>query len=306
METIQIDPQPMSASASAKTKRDAGSFLSTSLPVIVVLCLVVFLAYQLAVLTWRAFSTSTDEDISSSALTEVSQSNSSASDVSGEQLGQQVANLHLFGIAGQVTKTKKVVAPTQETRLNLQLHGVFVDDDPELGSAIIGQSGGEQKFYNVEDEISQGAVLAEVHPSHVIISRNGRQELLRFPKTSEVSFQSAKSEPAPDLSDGGPSLAEMRERFKSDPATLFEQVSFVPVRSGNGSLKGYRLLPKGDRELYDRLGVRPSDLIKSVNGISLENDQQSMKVLKELSTAKQLTLDVIRRGVEETLSVNLN
>jgi general secretion pathway protein C len=77
------------------------------------------------------------------------------------------------------------------------------------------------------------------------------------------------------------------------------------VRSGK-ALKGYRVLPQKNRELYNQLGLRPSDLITGVNGISLSDENEARKLLDQLKEVDRISLDILRRGRPESISLRLN
>jgi len=305
MEMIESVKGPLAGRAAVGEKMPAAikSFLLNGLPVLVSLLLILLIAYQLAGLTWKMLAgeeSVVEEQVGNKGMPLGLDTEGSSIEVGA--IAQKVASLHLFGEASVVPKVEPTPAKARITRLDLKLYGVFVDDEPEKGAAIIGKSGGEQKYYNVGEQIDRGVKLSEVHPGHVVLSRNGRRELLKFPETSGKSFTEAPAAQIP----ANASLGAYREQLKKHPEKLLEQVNFVPVRDGEGNLKGYRLLPKGDRELYNRLGVRPSDLIIAVNGIALDNDQQALKVINELSSAKQINLGIIRQGQEETLAIDMN
>jgi general secretion pathway protein C len=101
------------------------------------------------------------------------------------------------------------------------------------------------------------------------------------------------------------SLSEYREIFQNEPLKVFEHVRFVPVRSREG-LKGYRVLPQKNRELYNKLGIRPSDLVTGVNGVNLTNDQEAMKLMGMLKEATTIQVDIVRNGQPQSLTFNLN
>ena len=86
---------------------------------------------------------------------------------------------------------------------------------------------------------------------------------------------------------------------------IFQYVRFVPVRSGK-NLKGYRVLPQKDRELYNQLGLRPSDLITGVNGISLNDEKEAMKLIEQLKEVDQISLEILRKGEPQSLNISLN
>jgi len=209
---------------------------------------------------------------------------------------QALSNMHLFGSTNDgspVIERGPVSAP--ETRLNLILYGVFAGDSLKQGSAIIGSKKGVQKHYKVNDKLDTGVWLAEVRKDHVLLKRGGNFELLKFPKQSSAGVK-----------------IQQNVIKKSAPIKNFNKQSFmdsvriVPVFAGKGrGLKGYRILPKKNRELYNRLGLRPSDIITKINGISLSNEREAMKVIGELVKSDQVDVQLERSGQIETMSLNL-
>ena len=47
-------------------------------------------------------------------------------------------------------------------------------------------------------------------------------------------------------------------------------------------------------------------MVTSVNGIAMDNPIKALEVLRNLSTASQLTVDVERRGVPQTFTFSIN
>jgi general secretion pathway protein C len=230
-----------------------------------------------------------------------------------------VSDLHLFGKAGVVAKPEKVDKKAPETRLNLTLHGVFVAEQPENGAAIIAK-GSDQKYHKVGSAVMSGVTLQAVYTDRVVLLRKGQSEVLRFPKlknkstpssskSSKSSRQSVKRNESfgPVVKTGGRSanLSKYREMIRQEPLKVFEYVRFVPVKSRDG-MKGYRILPQKNRELYNQLGVRPSDLVTAVNGVPLTDDKEAMKLMDQLKDASNLQVDIIRNGQSRTLSFDLN
>ena len=226
------------------------------------------------------------------------------------------AKWHLFGVAGAAKPVKKVDKKAPETRLNLTLHGVFVAEQPEQGAAIIG-TGSVQKYHKVGGAVMSGVTLEAVFTDRVVLLRKGQSEVLRFPKVKNDSASPAKRRsrnaktkfgPAPTprtAATQGANLSRYRDMLRDEPLKIFEHIRFVPVKSRDG-MKGYRILPQKNRELYNKLGVRPSDLVTSVNGVPLSNDKEAMKLINQLKDAQNLQVEIIRNGQPRSLSFDLN
>ena len=273
--------------------------VTVTLPTITTLLLLLLVAYQAAIMTWQIIG----EPVSNLQPKVKQQPVTRAAQPKAAQHGPQIANMHLFGIEGQRTTKKTVAKKAPETRLKLTLHGVFVGKEPKIGSAIIGQSNGKQRFYKTEATISSGVTLKKVYTDHVVLARNGRDEVLRFPKTSSKGVSTASKKAA--TSEGQGSLKSYRNSFAKQPLKIFQHLRFVPVR-GQAGVKGYRILPQGNRELFNKLGVKSSDLVTAINGTALTDERKALQILGELRNSQQLVLDIVRKGVTSTISLNLN
>jgi general secretion pathway protein C len=100
-------------------------------------------------------------------------------------------------------------------------------------------------------------------------------------------------------------LKKYSNLLREEPLKIFEYVRFVPVKSRDG-MKGYRILPQKNRELYNQLGVRPSDLVTSVNGVALSNDKEAMKLIEKLKDSESIQVEIVRNGKPQTLNFDLN
>jgi general secretion pathway protein C len=284
-------------------------FLTKRLPQLVTLLLVILVSQQAAHLTWQLAPNQPVQKTLPETKS-VADSGSSVKQTPGLNV-DKIAGLHLFGQAGvSNVPRQKLDTKAPETRLNLTLHGVFVEQDtgpePGAGAAIIGRSGSKQEYYKVGNKVMDGVKLQAVFNDRVVLLRNGQSEVLKFPKTIKSTGASSILPPVSSAATKrGISLNSYREQFKNEPLKVFEHVRFVPVRSGK-TLKGYRILPQKNRKLYNQLGIRPSDLVTAVNGVSLSNDSEAIKLLEQLKDADQINLEIIRRGKPQSLSLNLN
>ena len=158
-------------------------FYQQWLPQLVMLLLVILIGQQAAHLTWRLVPLPPVQQMLVSDVAGLEPS--LGAEQSPTELAKAVAELHLFGIAGaQKTAVRPVVDnKTPETNLKLSLHGVFAEEDPTAGAAIIGKSGSTQNYYQVGAEIMTGVKLQAVYRDRVVLSRDGRSEVLKFPKT---------------------------------------------------------------------------------------------------------------------------
>lgn len=105
------------------------------------------------------------------------------------------------------------------TTLQLTLLGSFVSPDSQRSTAIVLVAGGKPKRLAIGDEISDGVRLQAVHQDHVVLSRNGRDESLRFPRQRNVAPVQQQSAPDELL----PPTAEQLEQLQGEDVQLLQQ-----------------------------------------------------------------------------------
>lgn len=203
-----------------------------------------------------------------------------------------IVNAHLFGAAAAPVGS----ANAPPTTMPLVLTGVIADKDPAKGEAIIGQNAAGAKLYSVNAMIPGGVRLHAVYRDRVLLDRNGALETLALPRTSLAGAAPASELPLL------PSAAALRE----NPSLLAGLVRIQPVFS-QGKLNGYRIFPGGPNgtAAFNKLGLRPGDLIVAVNGTSLEDPARAMEVLQTLSSSGSATITVSRDGTAQELNLNL-
>lgn len=275
------------------------------------LLLVALLAYTLAQLTWALLRDSADN---LAAPLPIATRASLPAETAKASL-DNVAALHLLGrsdVAAPVEQAKPIDAP--ETRLNLTLRGLVSLSSQQNARAIIAQGAGEEQSFQVGDTVPGGAKLHEIHADRVILERGGRFETLTLP-TEKMAMEDppAQSASAPAGSRGGmpgaPSvdarqLQSLRETIMKNPQEAMQLINAQPVMDG-GEMKGYRVNPGRDRRLFNSVGLRPGDIVTSVNGIALNDMSQMGALFEQLSSAARLDVTVERGGQQTQLSLAL-
>ena len=84
-----------------------------------------------------------------------------------------------------------------------------------------------------------------------------------------------------------------RARLYDNPQSLAEVVTVSAVRE-NGELLGYRIAPGREREQFEQLGFRPGDTVTSVNGISLNDPANTLRLYQTMRTATEAVFDLRR------------
>lgn len=215
-----------------------------------------------------------------------------------------IINANLFGLYKAGTATDLSAVP--DTRLDLKLIGILAGSRSSDSRAIISQQGSAEKSYAIGDDIVRGVSLQAIFADRVILSRNGQMETLRLDPNSGGAI--AGSIPARIDSPSGTlpqQLSQVRQEMLQDPNKAADYIRIQPNNPG-GQLHGYRIYPGKNAAVFTNAGLRPGDLVTSVNGIALDDTQKALQMLNDLSKASSVSLMVDRGGQLQTITVSFN
>ena len=205
----------------------------------------------------------------------------------------------------------------RETRLDLKLTGILASSEDGLGTVIIGAKG-TQANYSVGDKLpAAGSVsLAKVMAKQVVIDNNGTYELLKLFDKDEFSdvaerelARTAKvdDEPANVVVSDEAAVAlaaDYRAQLYKNPDALRDLVRIAAVRE-NGGLRGYRLSPGRDAEQFTQLGFQRGDIVTAINGYSLADPSNTVRLYQLMRDTTDATFEVERGGTMMTISISL-
>jgi len=235
-------------------------------------------------------------------------------------LARVIAEVHLFGDASKkpivVEKEPEPVEEIEDTRLNLQLAGVFAFTPAENAIAIISAGSAEQNAYGVGDKIDANTSLEAVYADHVVIRNRGKLEKLQLPEnvqpivTAPAQAQASTAQASTAQSNAGAPIelptnpGQLRDTLARNPSMLGRVVAAEPYQE-NGKLVGYRITPKQNPEILEAQGIVAGDVITRVNNIQLNSQKQGIRALRNAVKADNLDVTVLRDGIEIPISISL-
>jgi len=284
--------------------RDSGRTLAAAnglLPAWVSLIIVVLIGWQLARIIWMFVpgNNAGDPVVIPAGQVQVERS-------SGATNVQAIADGHIFGEDTTEDGAPPVVAQQQEdfeeTNLrSLVLKGTHASSDPVLAVAIITDGGSEENVYRIGDPVATGAKLHAVEINHVVLDERGNLTKLSLPREyAEVSRPTVRRQATTfQTSNNTQSIQAVVAQNVSRLADVIRPTPFFV----NGKQQGYRVYPGRDRQQFAALGLRPGDLVKQIDGQSLEDPTQAMQIFQSLGTADQVSVTVERNGQQQTLTL---
>jgi general secretion pathway protein C len=209
-----------------------------------------------------------------------------------------ILRANLFGQGAPAAGTGN--APV--TSMALVLAGVIADVDEKRGFAMLGTTATDIKVYRVGDSVPGGARLSSVLVDRVLLDRGGTLEALMIPRVTAGVAGPLVSAPTPV---SGGSVARVQQVLRNNPTLLNQVIQRQPVISPEGKLRGLRVYPGTNVQAFNRLGLRPGDLVTAINGTTLEDQTRSEEIFNSMNGAAEGRVTVIRNGSPLELHLNL-
>jgi general secretion pathway protein C len=260
------------------------------------------LTYSLAQWSWRLMEPGT---VQTDALP-VAPITDSAAEL------RQLLSANLFGQADLTAGlANQSPASIPLTSLNLVLTGVMVGGT--YSYAFISINGSNETSFGIGDEILAGATLHAVYPDRAVLRRGGALESLVL--KDNLALPEGSIITSPQYRNDAPALAGIRgsgSNFTVERNTLTQQMqkpefltqALMVPNAGGGFL--VREIQPGS--VYEKLGVRTGDVIRSVNGQPINNMEEVMKLYQQLGGVNRvgnLAIEITRGGRTESLQYNI-
>ena len=93
---------------------------------------------------------------------------------------------------------------------------------------------------------------------------------------------------------------------QQDPG-LLDQVMRTVASYDNaaGKLRGFRAYPGRNRAIFNKLGLKPGDLVTAINGQTLDDPQHSQEVFNTIQSSPTVTVTIERGGQKQDISLNI-
>ncbi|MGJ8582314.1 MAG: type II secretion system protein GspC [Psychromonas sp.] len=221
---------------------------------------------------------------------------------------QKLQDQAIFGrYQGEKIAYQQEQIDAPKTRLKLTLVGIVAATDPRLSSVIIEYKRSQDSYF-IDSEIpGTDAIVTEIYHDRIIISVNGEEQTLILDGLEEDDARLAKLEKGEEVeqkkstskrssrSSKRKEIPLDREELVEDPGKLLDYVRISPVREGD-TIKGYRVNPGKNPELFEEAGLKAGDLAVELNGVDLTDITQAVGLMKEFPTMTEMSLTIDRDG----------
>ncbi len=227
---------------------------------------------------------------------------------------QAVLDRNLFNTRSTATTSaaKVDVESLEETKLNLKLWGTVSGSEDGDYAVIEDVKAREQNLYRTGDAI-QTATVKEIFREKVVLTVNGKDEVLQM---QELVSGKAVSRPGglPTRAAASSSGAVRAQRISlrrsyieqsmTDMASLMTQVQIRPHME-NGMPAGLSLSSIKPNSIFRRMGLRNGDVITGVDGTDISSVDDALKLVDNLKSSSQLSVQLKRRGREKSIEYSI-
>lgn len=199
--------------------------------------------------------------------------------------------------------------------IKLRLVGTVLAGKMTSGAVIDSLDPEKQKFYKVHDTIIPGKItLVAVRKEYVVLQVGKGYGILKAHYDQEDDAGQVLPEKG-SLSvsahgihkiDDHHWLVEARaiQFATKNLSSLLLQARAIPDFTG-GHPDGFRMVNIQSGSLFQELGLAQGDVIRSINGLSMNDPQNFMKALSTLQSATNVQINLLRNGAPQTFDYQI-
>ena len=198
-----------------------------------------------------------------------------------------------------------------------ELTGTIVAKDNDFSFAILKGKGSGGAVTRTGAEVQDGVILAFVWRNIAIFRTTsgvkcvgdgvGEAKPMPVPEAPKVAGeqQQPKGDDEFDIRNVGPNQYVVKRedlnKATGNLGALASQARIVPSAKDNG----FKIFSIAKDSLYSKIGIQNGDVLKSINGIELSSPDKALEAYSRLQNASKLSLDIVRKGQNETLEYTI-
>lgn len=250
----------------------------------------ILVAWSLAQWTWRALSPAP--------------ATPAAISLTGRYDLNLLQSAGLFGGSGTAVRAPLDPSVIPLTSLNLVVSGIVLRGTGSY--AVISLDGAPETPVRVGASLSAGVSLEQIQPGRIIIRRGGALEAAELKELATSlppgALTQGANRPVVLSAPGSGMVAVDRDALQQQlqRPEFLRQALITPSPDG-----GFVVREMQPGSVYEKLGLKVGDVIKTVNGQSVGTLEEVMRLYQQLGQSGQVTVEVTRLGRPEILHYDL-
>lgn len=218
---------------------------------------------------------------------------------------QLIVDRNIFGEDVGRKTDEEVARPVDKQPLKLRLVGVQATGVAKPFAIIEETTKNLQEVFELNEKVFDAAVLVRILAQRVELKYDGSIITLSLEDTAATpSGPNESKTQTEDQTEFNVDRAELDAELEDMPR-LLSQARAVPYFR-NGQSVGMRLFAIRSDSLYAKLGLKNGDIITNINGQSLSDPTQALKLFNTLKDERSISLAVERGGEQLDLKYSIN
>ncbi|MCA9552817.1 MAG: hypothetical protein KC933_22475 [Myxococcales bacterium] len=206
--------------------------------------------------------------------------------------------------------------------LGARLLATFLDaGNPDASMAVFVDTTPDQRPFGarIGERLLDQAVVKIIDWREVYVDNGGKCERFSLEEQAEAArTESARSSDPPqgDAADKlGDGIQKVSDREYTIPRQQIDNVlSNLPQVAGlarivpsfsDGKANGFKLFSIRPNSLYAKIGIQNGDVVQRINGLEINSPDRALEVYSKLKDAQSITVDLVRGGMQQTLSYSI-
>lgn len=168
------------------------------------------------------------------------------------------------------------------------------------------QEGGNTATYALDEELPDGAVLVSIERNRVELRYAAGRIVILELVSNEATPARQPTRPIKKAANADRLVNELGENrwqisalaaedARSNIGELLKQAQAIPYLE-NEQTTGFQIKMIQRGSLIAQLGLRRGDILRKVNGVSLNSPEKALQIFGQLRQAKNISIDLERRG----------
>lgn len=190
----------------------------------------------------------------------------------------------------------------------IRLIGAVVSDRGGVFAIVEELTSKKQILLRLHDQIPDLGEVSEIRRDGIVVRQGDREEVLELGSSETPAGAGGGSIPPASQAPGAPvrKVIDRREveQAMSDLPKLLTQARAVPFMV-NGAVNGFRIDYIAPTSFYEKIGVRPGDVLQRINGVDIRDPSAMLSLLQQLKNERVVKLDMVRNNQRSTVTYEL-
>ncbi len=212
---------------------------------------------------------------------------------------ETITKANIFSV--KTAPKTKVIEKPKATELKFRLVGTLVTPGRDPIAIIEDTAQKKQDAFQITEKIFDKATLKEIYSDKVVVDNQGALETLEL----KEGLPGEPGESRIQSRDGSFTVPEEElSQALANLPVLLSQARAVPYFR-NGESVGMRLYAIKSGSMYEKLGLKNSDIIKNINQSPVTDPAKALKLFEDLKSQRSIQVVVEREGIDVPLQYQI-